>query len=97
MTQLTPLQRAFLALEETRAKLDSIQRREREPIAVIGIGCRTPGDGDTPEKLWNVFRDGIDAISPVPPDRWDADAVYDSNVETPGKTITRQGGFIRQV
>ena len=93
MTELSPLQRAFLALEEARAKLDSIQRKEREPIAVVGIGCRTPGDGDTPEKLWNVFRDGVDAIIPVPPGRWDADAVYDSNVETPGKTITRQGGF----
>ena len=96
-TQLTPLQRAFLALEETRAKLDSVQRREREPIAVIGIGCRTPGDGDTPENLWRVFRDGIDGIGPVPPDRWDADAVYDSDIDTPGKTITRQAGFIRHV
>ena len=96
MAELSPLQRAFLALEEARAKLDSIQRKEREPIAVVGIGCRTPGDGDTPEKLWNVFRDGVDAIIPVPPGRWDADALYDSNVETPGKTITRQGGFIRQ-
>ena len=96
MAELSPLQRAFLALEEARAKLDSIQRKEREPIAVVGIGCRTPGDGDTPEKLWNVFRDGVDAIIPVPPGRWDADAVYDSNVETPGKTITRQGGFVRQ-
>ena len=96
MTQLTPLQRAFLALEEARAKLDSIQRREREPIAVVGMGCRTPGDGDTPEKLWNVFRGGVDAITSVPPGRWDAEAVYDSNTEMPGKTVTRQGGFVRQ-
>lgn len=96
-TQLTPLQRAFLALEETRAKLDRFQRKEREPIAIVGIGCRTPGDGDTPDNLWRVFRDGVDGIGPVPPNRWDADAVYDSNVDTPGKTITRQAGFIKNV
>ncbi len=96
-TQLTPLQRAFLALEQTRAKLDSLQRRQREPIAIVGMGCRTPGDGDTPEALWRVFHDGIDAIGPVPPDRWDADAVYSGNLDVPGKTVTRHAGFIRQV
>src|SRR5262249_17771552 len=95
--QLTALQRAFLALEETRARLDAIQQREREPIAVIGIGCRAPGDANTPEELWRIFHDGIDAIVRVPSDRWDADAVYDKDPETPGKTITQHAGFVQQI
>ena len=70
MTQLTPLQRAFLALEETRARAD---RLEREPVAIVGLGCRTAGGGDTPDGLWRVFRDGVDTIAAMPASRWNAD------------------------
>lgn len=39
-----------------------------EHIAVIGIGCRFPGASD-PEAFWNLLRDGVDAITEVPPER----------------------------
>src|SRR5689334_8022792 len=97
VSQLTPLQRAFMALEETRAKLARLENAHREPIAVVGIGCRAPGGGDNPEALWRVFRDGVDGIVKVPGERWNADALYDSNPEAPGKCITRSGGFIRDI
>ena len=95
--QLTPLQRAFMALEETRAKLARLEGAHREPIAIVGIGCRAPGGGDNPEALWRVFSEGIDGIVKVPSDRWDADLFYDSDPEVPGKCVTQFGGFIRQI
>jgi len=65
-----------------------------EPIAVIGMGCRFPGGADTPEQFLELLRDGRDAISEVPRDRWDADAWYDANPDTPGKINCRHGGFV---
>ncbi|WP_157882434.1 type I polyketide synthase, partial [Streptomyces silvensis] len=45
-----------------------------EPIAVVGMGCRFPGAPDA-ESYWRLLRDGRDAITEVPRDRWDADRV----------------------
>ncbi|PHS11018.1 MAG: beta-ketoacyl synthase [Blastopirellula sp.] len=64
-----------------------------EPIAVIGIGCRLPG-ADNPAAFWELLAEGIDAISEVPHQRWDIDALYDKEPATPAKMSTRWGGFI---
>jgi len=56
----------------------------REPIALIGIGCRFPG-ANGPEGFWRLLREGVDAIREVPADRFDIDAVYDPRPGTPGK------------
>jgi acyl transferase domain-containing protein/acyl carrier protein len=94
---LSPLKRAFLALEEAQARLSAMERAAREPIAVIGLGCRVPGGGNDSESFWNLMRDGVDAIGPVPADRWDADALYDPDPEVPGHIATRAGGFLGPV
>ena len=71
-------------------------RGEEDPIAIIGIGCRFPG-ADGPAEFWQLLADGVDAISEVPPDRWDADEFYDPTGTTPGTATTRWGGFLDQV
>ena len=72
---LTPLKRAFLALENAQARIAALEGGAREPIAIIGLGCRVPGGGDNPASFWRLMRDGVDAISEVPADRWNVDAV----------------------
>jgi acyl transferase domain-containing protein/surfactin synthase thioesterase subunit/NADPH:quinone reductase-like Zn-dependent oxidoreductase len=67
------------------------------PIAVIGIGCRFPGAASDPERFWRILEDGVDAITEVPRDRWDVDAVFDPDPDAPGKTYARWGGFIENV
>jgi acyl transferase domain-containing protein len=67
-----------------------------EAIAIIGIGCRFPG-ARHPEAFWNLMRNAVDAITEVPPDRWDINAFYDPKPATPGKMNTRFGGFLEQV
>ena len=95
--QLTPLKRAFLALEDTQSRLAAMEQAAREPIAVIGLGCRVPGGGNDPAGFWRLMRDGVDAIGPIPSDRWDADALYDPDPETPGRIATRFGGFLHTI
>jgi acyl transferase domain-containing protein/SAM-dependent methyltransferase len=94
---LSPVKRAIVELRELRARLDECERRHSEPIALIGIGCRYPGGADDPESFWELLRDGVDAISEIPADRWDRDAFYDPNPDAPGKISTRYGGFLRDV
>ena len=65
-------------------------------IAIIGIGCRFP-KANNPEKYWQLVSNGVDAISEVPPDRWNVDELYDPQPATPGKMNTRWGGFISEV
>ena len=87
------MHRALLELRQMRAKLDEAERTKTEPIAIVGIGCRFPG-ANNPEAFWRLLRDGVDAIAEVPGDRWNVDAYYDPNPDTPGKMYTRSGGFV---
>jgi acyl transferase domain-containing protein/acyl carrier protein len=68
-----------------------------DAIAIVGIGCRFPGDADDSESFWQLLHDGVDAIREIPPDRWDVDAYYDPTPETPGKMYARHGGFLANV
>lgn len=67
-----------------------------EPIAIIGVGCRFPG-AKNPEAFWQLLCNGVDAITEVPADRWDVNALYDPNPGSRGKMNTRWGGFLEQV
>jgi len=93
-TPLSPVKQALMAVDSMKAKLDEATRARTEPIAIVGMGCRFPGAADSAEALWQMLREGRDAITPVPADRWDADALYDPDPDAPGKSVTRSGGFV---
>ncbi|HEX8052741.1 MAG TPA: SDR family NAD(P)-dependent oxidoreductase [Thermoleophilaceae bacterium] len=75
--------------ERARSNGDGTQ----EPVAIVGMGCRFPGAPD-PDALLEMLRTGGDGISEVPLDRWDADALFDPELKSPGKVRTRWGGFL---
>lgn len=91
------LERALRAMQELQAKIDVLESEKREPIAIVGIGCRLPGHVTGPDTYWKLLHDGVDAITEVPASRWDIDSYYDPDPDAPGKMYTRMGGFLDDV
>ncbi len=70
---------------------------KREPIAIIGMGCRYPGDANTPEEFWDLLIEKKDALGPIPEDRWNNDGLYAPEWRRAGKISVNRGGFIKDV
>ncbi|MEV6801657.1 beta-ketoacyl synthase N-terminal-like domain-containing protein, partial [Micromonospora rifamycinica] len=89
------LKRATTDLREARRQLRQAERREYDPIAIVGMSCRFPGGVDGPAALWQLLVDGADAVSDFPDDRgWNVDDIYDPDDSKAGKTYARTGGFL---
>jgi acyl transferase domain-containing protein len=89
-------ERALATIDRLQRRLDEAERARRDPIAVVGIGCRFPA-ADGPAGYWQLLSDGRDAVRKVPTDRFDVDAYYDPDPSAPGKTVVRTGGFLDAV
>ncbi|MFE0085260.1 type I polyketide synthase, partial [[Kitasatospora] papulosa] len=69
--------------------------RADEPLAIVGMACRYPGDVRTPQDLWQLVADGTDAIAPFPANRgWDVDRVVDPTRQRPDTSYVGEGGFL---
>ena len=89
VNELSPLKRAFLAIDRLQARVRELEEGVREPIAVVGIGCRFPGGASTPAALSKLLLDRVDAVVEKPPvERPGFDA--DTNVVFP------PAGYLRE-
>jgi myxalamid-type polyketide synthase MxaB len=90
------LRRALREIRGLKARLAEFEAVKTAPIAVVGMACRFPGADDA-DAFWSLLAEGRDAITEVPPDRWDVDAWYDPDPDASGKMYVRWGGFIGDI
>jgi acyl transferase domain-containing protein/NADPH:quinone reductase-like Zn-dependent oxidoreductase/acyl carrier protein len=66
-----------------------------DPVAIVGIGCRFPGGVGSPDDLWRVVSEGVDALSPFPANRgWDVGSHYVSTLTARGQFYQQEAGFL---
>lgn len=75
----------------------NVRSAKHEPIAIIGIGCRFPGAVNSPESFWKLLRSEVEAISEIPASRMDLDRLFDERPSTPGRIMSRWGGYLDDI
>ena len=68
--------------------------RQREPLAIVGMGCRLPGGVFDVESFWSLLVDRRSGIVEVPETRWNRDHYYHPNGNVANKMVTKWGGFV---
>lgn len=87
-------------LHDAKQRILAMQEERSEPIAIVSMACRYPGGCTSPEKLWELFHQGREALSSFPRQRdsaWDPVRLYDPDPDAVGKSITQVGGFLQDV
>ncbi len=90
---LSPQRRALLAKRLAAAPRPAKPGR----VAVVGAACRLPGGIRSADAFWQRLCEGFDAVSEVPPERWDAARLYDPDPTTPGTMSSRWGSFLEDI
>ncbi|MEA5529167.1 type I polyketide synthase [Dolichospermum sp. UHCC 0684] len=72
-------------------------QQEEDPIVIVGMACRFPGGANDLESFWQLLEQGKDAVREIPSDRWDMQAWYHPDPDTPGKIYSPYGAFLEQI
>ncbi|MGI9365904.1 MAG: polyketide synthase [Rhizobiaceae bacterium] len=69
----------------------------REPLAIVGMGCRLPGGNKSPNQFWEFLLAKKSGITPIPNDRWNIDRYFDDNPDGIGTSVAKWGGFLDDI
>src|SRR4051812_27747901 len=68
----------------------------REPIAIVGIGCRLPGGITDSDGLWEALLEGRDCVVDIPGSRWDPQKFLDTTGRAPGRSYVQKAGMLTE-
>lgn len=94
---LQQLKEALVAIKKLKGDLNAEREKSFEPIAIIGMAMRFPGDITNGKRYWEVLETGFDAITDIPNNRFNAKELYTENPDESGKITLKQGGFLNDI
>ena len=85
------------AIRQIRQLRNTVEvlKRQRTKIAVVGMACRFPAGGDSPDAFWDALCQRRDGIVETPPDRWDPSGYEQADQTAAGALYLRYGGFLQ--
>lgn len=96
-TEMSPMKQALQAIKQLQTRISELENGRNEPIAVVSMACKFPGNINNTRDLWDRLLKSHDAIIEVPANRWNADEFFDPDPEVPGKMYTKLGGFLEEI
>ena len=69
---------------------------DKNPVAIIGMGCVFPKSRDLKE-YWQLLYHGKDAITDIPESHWSPSDYYDADPKSPDRVYCKRGGFLPPV
>lgn len=84
-------------LREQQALVRRLLLQLHEPIAIIGVGLRLPGENNTLHGFAEFLDAGRSGTCPIPEDRWDVAAFSPADGQEKGRVRSSAGGFLRGI
>ena len=91
---LSPIKQALYQIRTLKEKVHDLEKAQSEPVAIIGMGMRFPGEASSAAALWDILSRGVSTVAEIPASRWKIDDYFNSDPDAPGKMYSRHGSFI---
>lgn len=88
---------ALAEIEQLKQKLQETQQSAKEPIAIIGMGCRFPGHVNSLDDYWQLLSEGRDGITELTDQRWLQSDFFDEDTSAPGKMHVSRMGLLDNI
>ncbi|NUH44384.1 polyketide synthase docking domain-containing protein, partial [Streptomyces samsunensis] len=89
------LKRVLGEAQRSRQRVLELEAEKSQPVAIVGMACRFPGDVGSPQDLWRLVSEGREGLSGFPEGRgWDVEGLFDADPSRAGKSYTDRGGFL---
>jgi acyl transferase domain-containing protein/acyl carrier protein len=88
------LQKSLQAIKILQEKVEKLEKKQNEPIAIVGMACRFPGNCNTPDQFWEFLKNGGDVSIEIPRQRWNYEDYYDADPDAPGKSYVKEASFL---